>query len=336
MIAPKTLSAQINSFDWLSLIKSKFIAWQSSAKPNLHATILVMIVDHKGSAPREKGSWMIISEDEEIGTLGGGELEYQAIAFAKDYLSKPFPDYEGKQSFRIFQTSLLGPDLGQCCGGAVSLIYERIDNDSLVWMNQIPEIDNMTKATATAIGFDLHNLNKYPFHIYKTDNHDLKSIHSQSIEDKRPLLTLFGAGHVGQAIALSVSCLPIKLNIIDARKEIIDKMILPANVTAMLANPLDEIANIPKNSAVLVITHNHGLDYEVAKRLLLREDFSFIGVIGSKTKTARFRKNLKEDGISDMALSHLTMPLAPNAPKSKEPGVIALGIIHEILKIWYG
>lgn len=80
------------------------------------AAILVTVAQGQGSVPREAGAWMAVSRDTVLGTVGGGHLEWQAIAQARERLN------DGQEPWE--QTVALGPSLGQCCGGRVRLLFE--------------------------------------------------------------------------------------------------------------------------------------------------------------------------------------------------------------------
>jgi xanthine dehydrogenase accessory factor len=83
--------------------------------------ILIIVTQTQGSAPRETGTWMVVKDDGIIGTLGGGNVEYQAIAHARNFKN------ESEQTKRF----ALGPSLGQCCGGVMELSFERINESQL-------------------------------------------------------------------------------------------------------------------------------------------------------------------------------------------------------------
>ena len=86
---------------------------------------LVTVAAVRGSAPRESGARMVIAPDGGFrGTIGGGELEWQAIGAARDALSRNIPS-------ATLSRLTLGPDLGQCCGGSVRLLTEVFDRDRL-------------------------------------------------------------------------------------------------------------------------------------------------------------------------------------------------------------
>ena len=81
--------------------------------------VLVTVLKGQGSVPREAGTWMAVFADTQVGTIGGGHLEFEAIAQARTLLDAaallPAP-----------QRVALGPSLGQCCGGVVEVGYERV------------------------------------------------------------------------------------------------------------------------------------------------------------------------------------------------------------------
>ena len=82
---------------------------------------LVTVESTQGSVPRETGTWMAVFADRLVGTIGGGHLEFQAIAEARRRLGG-VQAAEPATPLRF----ALGPALGQCCGGVVHLGFERL------------------------------------------------------------------------------------------------------------------------------------------------------------------------------------------------------------------
>ena len=80
--------------------------------------ILVSVEQGQGSVPRENGAWMAVFADQVIGTIGGGHLEWSAIASAQTQLPTATEPWRSEVA--------LGPSLGQCCGGRVHLLFEPI------------------------------------------------------------------------------------------------------------------------------------------------------------------------------------------------------------------
>lgn len=100
-----------------SLQLEDFLARLASAP-----AVLVAVVETQGSVPREAGTWMAVFPDALVGTIGGGHLEYDAIARARALLAG---DAAGRQATTL--RVALGPSLGQCCGGVVALRFECVN-----------------------------------------------------------------------------------------------------------------------------------------------------------------------------------------------------------------
>jgi xanthine dehydrogenase accessory factor len=92
--------------------------------------VLVSVLETQGSVPREAGTWMAVFAGRVLGTIGGGHLEFDAIAAARAALAgRPF---EARRRFA------LGPSLGQCCGGVVHLGFERVQPDgAAAWIERL-------------------------------------------------------------------------------------------------------------------------------------------------------------------------------------------------------
>lgn len=90
----------------------------------LERAVLVSVVAAQGSVPREVGAWMAVFAQHQVGTIGGGQLEWQATAMARQAL-------KGEATLPSRQRMALGPSLGQCCGGAVELQYEAVAAEDL-------------------------------------------------------------------------------------------------------------------------------------------------------------------------------------------------------------
>ncbi len=144
----------------------------------------------------------------------------------------------------------------------------------------------------------------------------------------QPVL-LFGAGHVGRALSLALAPLPFRLRWVDHRPEAFPALV-PANATTSTAAPEDEIAAADPNALVLVMTHDHALDLAIVAAAL-RRDFPFLGLIGSRTKKARFRKRLAKIGYAEAALDRIVCPIGVPGIAGKEPAVIAAAVAADLL-----
>jgi xanthine dehydrogenase accessory factor len=140
-------------------------------------------------------------------------------------------------------------------------------------------------------------------------------------------LYLFGAGHVGLAVATALAPLPFALKIFDTRDDKATHEVLA------YSDPIATVSAAPKHTLFLVMTHDHALDYDLVSAILKRNNFAFLGLIGSKTKRARFISRLKKDGFTDAQLSHLTCPIGIKGIQGKEPEIIAASVAAQLLQI---
>src|SRR5437870_2378581 len=99
--------------------------------------VMVTVIDVKGSAPREPGARMLVTAGELIGTIGGGHLEWRSMEIARASLTPPEKIVESKHSVRRIEKFLLGPTLGQCCGGAVLVAFELLSTADLLWLDAV-------------------------------------------------------------------------------------------------------------------------------------------------------------------------------------------------------
>ncbi len=292
-----------------------------------HKAVLVMITEDAGSTPRDAGAWMLVGQDATLGTLGGGELERMAEEAAKAMLEDQ-GDWR-----RSTLHCVLGPDLRQCCGGTVELALEPLDFTSKQWLEQA--MDSVQENADDAALFQIADPTAVPQIISaRRSIAATAGVHLQSLQDPRPQLFLFGAGHVGRSLCTMASQLPLRVMVIDSR--VMMRALIPrvANVAiAELVDPKTSVCCIPSGVAVLVMTHSHELDYQICRTLLTRKDFSFIGLIGSRSKAARFRHRLRDDGLPVEAIERLTSPIGSIGPAGKEPGVIALAALSEIFSL---
>ena len=188
----------------------------------------------------------------------------------------------------------LGPHLGQCCGGRVELTLRHAGPVELARLSE-------AEAREAAL---------------------------------RPHVVLFGAGHVGLALAQALALLPVATTLVDDR-EALDYGPAPALPAGVAYERLDDpemlIGKPPPASAFVILTHSHALDYRLADAALRRGDAAYVGMIGSATKRARFEHWFLARGGSPQALSTLICPIGGKATRDKRPQVIAALAAAEIL-----
>ncbi len=248
------------------------------------AAVVVAVVEHRGSVPRESGTRMLVAADGAagavVGTIGGGHLEQQAIATARERLA-------GHGALPFEQRLALGPSLGQCCGGALVLRFSVLAADPPAQWTPPPP---------------------------------------------RFTLQLYGAGHVGRAIVNLLAAVPCRVQWIDERDDEFPAVELPPHIERLCVEPVEaEVAAAPPGCAYLVLTHSHALDLRITEAILARGDFGFFGLIGSATKRATFERRLAERGFAPALVSRITCPIGLPGLRGKEPGVIAVAAVAQLL-----
>jgi len=245
--------------------------------------IKIKLIDVVGSAPRNVGTKMYVSESNLWGSVGGGQLEYILI----------------KRAFNMLETGLefdsvnipLGPEIGQCCGGRIKA--------SLKKMNQ------------------------------ETKQNALINMQNEII--KLPHVYIMGAGHVGRALAQQFEYMPVKCILIDTRVDEIAKS--SAQVEKRLsAFPEIDIKNAPPDSAFVILTHDHSLDFLLTAAALDRNDTSYIGMIGSRTKRVKFIKWYNEN-YKGKSTEKLICPIGTVKSQDKRPSVIASFVTAEVINM---
>ncbi|TVS01819.1 MAG: xanthine dehydrogenase accessory protein XdhC [Rhodobacteraceae bacterium] len=148
------------------------------------------------------------------------------------------------------------------------------------------------------------------------------------IEAPRPQVLILGAGHVGRALAEVMAPLPWRVLLVDPRAGELAKNIAPVE-TRLTPLPEAEIAATPPQSAYIVTTHDHGLDFLLTLAALRRGDAAYVGLIGSRTKRARFERFARE---TDPAAEtrRLICPIGAAGLGDKHPGVISLATAQEV------
>ena len=295
---------------------------------------LVTVVQVDGSAPREEGARMVVRPDASFfGTIGGGTLEFEIIRKAARLAA------DNVSLFQM-QTVALGPDLGQCCGGRARLSIEVLTARYAETAGLLAQQESCGEVFATCAELrdgrigprrPFEQATRHPFELVESSDKTVSRVVERFGQARTPL-ALFGAGHVGKALVLALAPLPFSITWIDSRSDQFPGAV-PANVTKVaLDNPVSALDDMPSGAFVLAMTHSHALDEEIMARALLMQRFRYCGVIGSKTKRARFIKRLKTRGLSDLLIAQMTCPIGKTTIKSKNPAAIAAGIAADLLE----
>ena len=280
----------------------------------LEPAVLVHIESTQGSAPREAGTWMAVFTQALVGTIGGGHLEHVAIAQARAILKTASASCAQAactaDDRRVIQPTLqptqqtmrfaLGPALGQCCGGVVHVRFEPV---------RAQDVPALTVRLQQA-----------------------------RLRTLAPV-ALFGGGHVGHALTrllVSLPNLPFALTWIDSRDGIFPAG-LPSSVVCEHSEPVQAaVRGVAAQSRVLIMSFSHAEDLDILSACLQRQrehaDLPYIGLIGSKTKWATFCHRLQARGFTPDELAHVTSPIGVPGIAGKEPEVIAVAVLAQLLQ----
>ena len=259
------------------------------------ALAMVTVVGAQGSTPRETGARMLVWPDRFTGTIGGGSLERQGLEQARRMLGQTGRTH-------ALQDYPLGPLLGQCCGGHVRLLVERVDAVSLDWL----EAAATMRAPFTLAASFTDAAMQRTIEPARADSPDSPRVPipevrrvSELIRPTLPRLAIFGAGHVGQAVARAFAPLPFHLDWLASREDLRPEA-GGTRAEILSEDELEEIIEAaPADTFLAIFTHSHDLDYRLARAALRRGDLRYVGLIGSRTKRARFEGRLRDDGLTD-------------------------------------
>jgi len=286
--------------------------------------VRVVVAKVEGSAPREVGADMLVWPAGQSGTIGGGTLEFEAATTARDMLARG--------EARALQTALLGPDLGQCCGGAVTLLFEAWTTESLETLGDglhaRPVAGDPPEAPPLAVARLLARARGagMPVAPRLVDGWFV-----EPVTHPRASVWIWGAGHVGRALVATLAPHPdLEITWLDTAPERFPEG-LPDGV---IVRPAPDLAacvhEAPATAHHIVLTYSHALDFALCDSLL-RHGFLTAGLIGSKTKWARFRTRLKQNGHLSDAIARIRCPIG-DPSLGKHPQAIAVGVASALLR----
>lgn len=355
-IRKNVMSQHESGGDWLRPIRG---SWPDAVCRELDLAPSVaraVVVSAQGSVPREPGACMLVSAHTVTGTIGGGRLEWEALQLALGSIKS------AHSPAVMTRRLVLARELGQCCGGVVELWIERFTRRDLPILRCAAEaaraaqpvlmstilgsagiarrvmhantpafLPPQVRATADALleGTSGSSVRFVRFESGNTSRNGVALL--ERLNPTESCLWLYGAGHVGQAIVRALADLPFQITWVDSRAEIFPRP-LPAGVRVVHApSPAAEVANAPPGVKHLVMTHDHGLDYEICRAVLRREDSAWLGLIGSASKGARFRARLRREGIAEGAIRRLVCPIGIEGVEGKSPAAIAISVAAQLL-----
>jgi xanthine dehydrogenase accessory factor len=263
---------------------------------------------------------MLVWADGQSGTIGGGALEWQAVTRARTMLAAG-----GTRLDR----EALGPRLGQCCGGAVTLlteVYDEVTVEALSGEVIARATDDSTMPLAVKRLLVATR--------GKGATHTPQLVQGWMVEPvarATRILWVWGAGHVGRALVAVLAPLPgVEITWVDTARDRFPKA-MPEGVTPVWTTRPEALADhAPQEAEHLIVTYSHTLDLELCHRLL-RRGFLWLGLIGSATKWARFRSRLAALGHPGEEIARITCPIG-DIGLGKHPQAIAVGVAVQLLR----
>lgn len=274
----------------------------------------VVVAEVAGSSPREVGAAMLVWVGGQSGTIGGGALEYQAAqaALTRQGLTR----------------HPLGPELGQCCGGAVTLLTEHYDAAAVAALDEtviargpgdrplaVQRLIDRARARGEAPAPQL-----------------LQGWMVEPVRHPTLPVWVWGAGHVGRAVVDVLAPLPdLAVTWLDTGPERFPETVAEGVTVLPVAEPVRAVAMAPRTAAHLILTYSHALDLDLC-HALLRHGFGFAGLIGSDTKKARFSRRLQSLGHTSAEIARICCPIGQKA-LGKHPQAIAIGVAAQIVSL---
>lgn len=311
-------------------------------------TVLVTVIADRGSAPRTAGARMLVGRGERLlGTVGGGAVELRCVEMAL----KAIEDGESfVHDFVLRKNS--AEDLGMVCGGDVTVLFNRIAFESAEWRAVCEK------------GLELCREHKKYWFVSPvnggapsvfaggavTAGEPLPESVLSALEGEKPMLInreyfaefvssgdrviIFGAGHIARCLSPLVRTVGFRPVIFDDRSEYADVRYFPEAEDVICA-PFDGIEKricIAEDDYVVIMTNGHANDYNVQSQIMLKGKYAYLGVIGSRAKTAALNPRLKALGISDEALAGVHTPIGMNI-RAVTPEELAVSIAGELIMV---
>ncbi len=266
-----------------SMLRDTAATWLAAGR----AAIVVEVIDTRGSVPRGNGTRMLVAAGETAATIGGGHLELKAIHAARAMLGRG-------DATRREERYALGPSLGQCCGGGVTIAMVPLEPASVAQWPASEPLFHLQLHGAGHVGRAIATL---------LATLDVEVNWFDERDDEFPATTNLGSPW-------------------------------PLRIRRVSAGTVErEVVNAPPGAFYLVLTHEHPLDLRICEAILRRGDFAFLGLIGSKTKHANFVRRFAERGISASAIERMTCPIGIPGIEGNAPEVIAAAVVAQLLQV---
>jgi len=350
------------------------MTWLSSFKKAIalnNGCVLLTVIETKGSTPCSVGDKIIFSNKQlTFGSIGGGNLEFQALTLAKDLLNKD-------TNATHLEKYPLGATLGQCCGGYVKVMFESFVNSSTQlkkknsWLETVSDliekqqdfvvatiIDNQTdkrnsgkkfvytansdkspsnndlNSKISAGAYNLLSTNNSPtIAQYQNSSESLIEVCYEKVNNTElQSVAIFGAGHISRALMPILTKLPIRIYWIDDRAEQFEQYQGDTSQINIICDDfISGLADLPEETYCLVITYSHKMDFDICEKIISRNSFTYLGMIGSRIKGNKFRDRLLKKGYPKETVDKFICPIGAKQKFLKSPTAIAVTIAMDLL-----
>jgi xanthine dehydrogenase accessory factor len=279
--------------------------------------ILMVVTANQGSSPGRKGFKMLVSKSDMRGTIGGGIMEHKLVEYARTLLDKP--NFSPFIKHQIHDKSATKDQSGMICSGQQTVAFFDLDRHFLDTIDGILA-DPEAKVTYSNFGINTPE-NPQTDWFFKESNAVV------------PTAYIIGGGHVGLALSQVLSLLDFEIHILDHRENL---NTMQANAFARTKQVVDfETIDqfIPEGADVYVIIMSFGYRTDdIIVRRLLKKQFKYIGMLGSKEKIATLSKNLVNDGFAQADIDKVFAPIGLDI-KSETAHEIAISVTAQLIQI---
>lgn len=309
---------------------------------------LVSVLEASGSTPRGAGAMLAVFwEGPAAGTVGGGNVEYEAILLAKELLEKR---ESAIRRFRFVQNE--AASLGMVCGGDVTLHFQYLsaaDADAIALLRRLMAatgentdawlIRRLEEEQVTAMGL-----------VSRRETWGLPDVPEDLLQSRAVLcdgwfslpvvkagrVYIFGGGHVSQALVPAIAAVGFRPVVYDDRPEFADLRLFPQADDAICGSfeELGQRITVTPDDYVVIMTRGHQADYEVLTQTL-RSGARYLGCIGSRRKLALCRDRLLEAGFTAEEYDRVHAPIGL-AIGAETPAEIAVSVTAELIAVRAG
>ena len=291
------------------------------------SVVRAVVIATAGSTPRNTGAAMLIGPGRIDGTIGGGALEHDVIARAREMLA----ENPAAPWLRAEQHYHLGPALAQCCGGAVTILLERYGAHEAMTLHELASAPDATIMIRPIVSGTSPQMSAGCAETKVIMTAAGQRSFVETIAEARTPLIVYGAGHVGRALVRALIDLPFDVTWMDIDAERFPATVDDRSHRIITSIPSEYAAAASTGAFHLVMTHDHALDETIVAAILSQNRFGYLGLIGSATKRARFRQRLLRDGHSDASVARLVCPIGLPGLTGKAPAIIAASVTADLL-----